>query len=59
MVLMYTPEHRITIAPASQMYQEETSLSSNWRFGLQNLMAVLGVLEMIVGVVFFTVLSVS
>ena len=40
------------MAPKAQRYQEETSLSSNWRFGPHHLMAVLGVLEMIVGVVF-------
>ena len=41
------------MAPKAQRYREETSLSSNWRFGPHHLMAVLGVLEMIVGVVFF------
>ena len=39
--------------PAARKDQVETSLASNPRFGLQNLTAVLRVLEIIVGFIFF------
>ena len=40
------------MAPAVHRFQVETTLASNPRFVLQNLVAVLGVLEIVVGVFF-------
>ena len=46
------------MAPAVHRFQVETTLASNPRFVLQNLVAVLGVLEIVVGVFFHSPVSI-
>ena len=52
MMLLSMPEYRISMSPAAQRAQVETSLASNPRFGPQNITTVLRVLNIIVGVIF-------
>ena len=53
LMLLLTPVKRITIDPEMHRYQTETSLASKPRSGTWNLMAVLGILEITVRLIFF------